>query len=268
MLREDTVKKLTDFGLSVNQAKVYLSILQDGPLPVNRISTTTSLHRQDIYKILPKLERKGLITKRIGKPVMLSAIQPGEALTNIISLEEKKANEKTTQLKMEMEEILRGFEQRQASAMEQESSFVIITGDDAVANKVFEVSASGREQIDVHFSEDLLLRYPKNVWRTAFRADAQNGVKQRLLVGVLSKEDLVKKLIESTRPPEGAFLARIVEREPFDEYMVVDHREAFMTTQKSPVLSALLTNSESVVRILEENFEALWNDSRTKTVCE
>jgi hypothetical protein len=54
-MEKGLVKNLTDFGLSVNQAKVYLSIIHLGPATVNSISKDTGLHQQDIYKIYGQL---------------------------------------------------------------------------------------------------------------------------------------------------------------------------------------------------------------------
>jgi hypothetical protein len=40
-MEEDLVKRLTDFGLSINQAKVYLRIVQSASTSVNTILKTT-----------------------------------------------------------------------------------------------------------------------------------------------------------------------------------------------------------------------------------
>ena len=68
LIQEELVNRLSQFGLTTNQSKVYLSIIHVGSISAGNISKVTFLHRQDIYKILPKLEKKGLITKTIGKP--------------------------------------------------------------------------------------------------------------------------------------------------------------------------------------------------------
>jgi sugar-specific transcriptional regulator TrmB len=62
-MEEDLVVKLESFSFTVNQAKVYLCIVQSGKTRVGQISKITQLHRQDIYKLLPKLEKMGLITR-------------------------------------------------------------------------------------------------------------------------------------------------------------------------------------------------------------
>ena len=54
----ELAQKLNDFGLSINQAKVYLSVARLKVGSVSDISRETQLYRQDIYKIMPVLSKK------------------------------------------------------------------------------------------------------------------------------------------------------------------------------------------------------------------
>jgi len=54
-------------GLSPNQAKVYQTILKLGNVPVGLIAKSSSVRREDVYKVLPTLEKMGLIEKLLGK---------------------------------------------------------------------------------------------------------------------------------------------------------------------------------------------------------
>jgi sugar-specific transcriptional regulator TrmB len=56
-MQEDIIFKLTDFGFTVNQAKVYLSIVNSGSTHVGKISKETMLHRQDIIKYCLNLKK-------------------------------------------------------------------------------------------------------------------------------------------------------------------------------------------------------------------
>ena len=58
-MQEDLVKGLEIFGFTPNQAKVYLSIVGAGSSSVGKIAEASKLYRQDIYKIIPKLEKRG-----------------------------------------------------------------------------------------------------------------------------------------------------------------------------------------------------------------
>ncbi len=53
---------ITRAGLTPHEAKIYLHLVQQGPGTVSDISTHTGLHRPTVYKHIPALEEKGLIT--------------------------------------------------------------------------------------------------------------------------------------------------------------------------------------------------------------
>jgi sugar-specific transcriptional regulator TrmB len=109
-MARDLVKRLTDFGLSVNQAKVYLNIAQSSTTNVNTISKTTHIHRQDIYKILPKLEKMGLVATTVDRPIKIEAIPVKEGLRNIVSMETQKAKQRVKRLKADLKALTNAIE--------------------------------------------------------------------------------------------------------------------------------------------------------------
>jgi len=66
---EENVRALSDLGLSPNQAKVYLSVLQTEGLPVHDISKIAKVNREDVYRVILRLEKMGLIEKILGNPM-------------------------------------------------------------------------------------------------------------------------------------------------------------------------------------------------------
>ena len=99
MQEENHATKLLGFGLTINQAKVYLNIVQSGTTSVNRIAKNTHLHRQDIYKMLPKLEKMGLITKTVDTPFMVNAVPIETGLNDLLAMCKQKSEENITLIK-------------------------------------------------------------------------------------------------------------------------------------------------------------------------
>jgi len=60
---ERNVEMLIDFGLTGNQARVYLAIARLKLATVGQISKVSKVRREDVYRILPKLEKMGLVEK-------------------------------------------------------------------------------------------------------------------------------------------------------------------------------------------------------------
>ncbi|MCZ2856768.1 MAG: hypothetical protein O2U62_06710, partial [Candidatus Bathyarchaeota archaeon] len=70
---EKNVEILTDFGLTGNQAKVYLAAARLRLASVGQISKVSKVRREDVYRILPKLEKMGLVERLLGKPTKIRA---------------------------------------------------------------------------------------------------------------------------------------------------------------------------------------------------
>lgn len=76
---------LTNFGLSTTEAGVYMDLLEYGTQTISEIARTSKLHRPAIYRALPHLKEKGLISeRRVGK-LMHYAAEPPDRLRNQIS---------------------------------------------------------------------------------------------------------------------------------------------------------------------------------------
>ena len=133
LMQEELVVKLKNFGFTVNQAKVYLSIVQSGATHVGRISKTTQLHRQDVYKLLPKLEKMGLITKTIDKPFMIEAIPVEKALDSLVSSERKKAQERISHLENNLKDMVNELQEQ--PRIKEETRFTLLTTDEAIKNR-------------------------------------------------------------------------------------------------------------------------------------
>jgi len=50
-----------ELGLSKNEAEIYETLLEQGELPVGRLSTKSKVHRRNVYDVLERLVEKGLV---------------------------------------------------------------------------------------------------------------------------------------------------------------------------------------------------------------
>ncbi|MDH5462470.1 MAG: helix-turn-helix domain-containing protein, partial [Candidatus Bathyarchaeota archaeon] len=81
---DENAEMLSDFGLTHNQAKVYLTIAKLGVATVSQVSKVSKVRREDVYRILPNLEKTGLIERILDKPTRLRAIPVEDALALMI----------------------------------------------------------------------------------------------------------------------------------------------------------------------------------------
>jgi sugar-specific transcriptional regulator TrmB len=269
----DLVKRLTRFGLSVNQAKVYLSIVQSASASVNTISKTTHIYRQDIYKILPKLEEMGLITKTIERPLTIAAIPMEEALNYIISIEQQKASERIKSLKADLKALANAIEEireQSETTTQEEVQAIFLSTERARKNKLDVSYENARTKCDLVMNFELLRRLLP-VLRKRFQALATNKVKTRLLVDTAKKKDMVKRTLEEIIPSTGDFTVKLTAGKiTVKPYQIFDRKEVYVSTVKKTTHALpcmLWTNCKNLIYIYEENFEKNWNNRYTITIC-
>jgi len=75
---------LSALGLTKHEAGVYMDLLEYGTQTISEISRTSKLHRPAIYRALPHLKEKGLISeRRVGKLIHYAA-EPPERLRTLL----------------------------------------------------------------------------------------------------------------------------------------------------------------------------------------
>lgn len=85
--------QLTSYGLTLNEAKVYLFLLVSRDSSVKTISDSLKLHRVEVYRKLRELEELGLVELQLGVPKRYAAVAAEDALTVLLSRREKELSE-------------------------------------------------------------------------------------------------------------------------------------------------------------------------------
>lgn len=93
---------LTKLGLSNKEAKVYIFLAKSGGKKASEISSALSLNRTETYKVLMKLQKMGLVSVMLEKPLKFTALSLEDSLNLLI--ESKKLNIKM--LEGEKEKII------------------------------------------------------------------------------------------------------------------------------------------------------------------
>ena len=80
MSDDENTDLLLGLGLSLNQARVYLAILKLEKTTVRQVAKFSKVRREEVYRILPALEKKGLVERLLGKPTEVRATVISDAL--------------------------------------------------------------------------------------------------------------------------------------------------------------------------------------------
>ena len=203
--------KLSEFGFTINQAKIYLSIVESGLISVGEISKNTQLYVQDIYKILPKLEKMGLITKTIDKPVLIKAIPVEKALNRLVTVEKSEANQRISRLEANLKEITSEIIQHQNTVVKlvDDTLFIPLTTDEQIKNRADETFEKANVECDLVLNLDLIINLTRGL-RENF--ELLRKVKTRIIIETVEKKSRVKKIIEKTLPKSNDFQIKIIHK--------------------------------------------------------
>ena len=81
MSNDENTDLLLGLGLTLNQAKVYLAILKLERTTASEVAKFSKVRREDVYRILPSIEKMGLIERLLGKPSRIRATPISDALS-------------------------------------------------------------------------------------------------------------------------------------------------------------------------------------------
>ena len=88
-IQDKAIETLAGLGLTVLQAKVYLTLAKEGKSTVKGIAKTSNIARQDLYRITQQLLNLGLIEKLIDTPTKFKAIPIKAAIDMLIGRRKK-----------------------------------------------------------------------------------------------------------------------------------------------------------------------------------
>ncbi len=265
VMHKELIRKLAEFGFTVNQAKVYLCIVQSGKTYVSHISKSTLLHRQDIYKLLPKLEKMELITRTIDNPVMIEALPVEKALERLINKEKEANDKRIAQLQRNLRDIAEEINQQPKIA--KETRFTLLTTNVALRNRINITLNAKPAVFKVVSSTENLKGQVGQFYKKFFQMLADNKTEiQLLLVGAENSAEL-RKIMDKIAPKVGCFTAKAIAKCASRDYLVVDNCEVWIATQmkmSDEYPSILWTNDLNIIETYADCFKEAWFNSKTE----
>ena len=255
---EENLKLLLDFGLTINQAKVYLVIARIGTIQVGQISKISKVRREDVYRTLPKLERMGLIERMLGTPVKVRATPVNESLTIIIGRERDEREKKISDLRSNKEILLRMLKNSlQKTEIIAEPSFALIQEKDGIIEKGLTMLENVEKEVRIATSRKELPKF-LSLYEDSLKKSLEKGSK--ILIATESAEgeqnmEMIRKLTL-----RGDLRVKCVP-EVLCHYMIIDDKEVIVSTSKESHLAevpSLFTDNNSLIQLFRKDFERTW----------
>ena len=256
---------LSQFGLTENQAKVFIATTRLGNPTVSEVAEESEVRREEVYRLLPELEKIGLIERLLGKPLRLKTPNPQSAITTLVNLEREKAKDRITDLSTRSKELLQYLGQppiEPSSDAVVDSDFSLLQEKESIRVTLYDMIRKATKQLDILFSRTDL------VWLISTQGEAlqrafEHGVKIRIMSEPISGRDRLPKILRRRFPGDTEVPMKYI-LNPTAFYVLADKSQLLFVTSgihHLPTANCLWTNNESFVALTSGNFEEYWHDS-------
>ncbi|MBI4210062.1 MAG: TrmB family transcriptional regulator [Candidatus Diapherotrites archaeon] len=249
------IEKLREAGLTEYESRVYLSLLEKGPLLGGEVCRHSGVPHPKTYEALNSLEEKGFVVVTPIKPKVFSAVEPKAAVGSLIS-------SKIESFKKLGLELGRGLVARKRD--EGEKGFYekvkILAGEKSQFNLSSYFYSTARREVSQVFTYEYL--YPAH--NRDIRDAVKRGVKVRIIGTSISKEGL-------TMMKQHIRLGAEVRFYRIDELrmQVKDDREARITLynpkNKGQRITAYFEHGE-LSKVLSSYLGRVWSKAKVVTL--
>lgn len=249
--------ELSEFGLTSNQIDVYVFLGKYGSKTAPEISKTLGIPRTETYHLLTSLQNKGLVSATFQHPIRFSAMPISKAVWILVNAEKERVNA----LEEHEKDIVSLWENiPQFNAIEQikENKFQIVQGSNQINSKIKDMINNTNKECLILGSENDFLKFYHSDFFTS-----------------LDKLDIDFKLLSSTSDKTSYIfddIDRTKVRKMSDNiqenlcFIVKDDNELIFfiknINQKPQEMSAIWTDSESMIYSMKTLFQSIWIKSK------
>ncbi len=260
------LETLKDFGLREKEARFYLVLLKHGPKTVGQLSKELGTYREDAYRTLITLSRKGLVEESISKPIRYSATDPEKAL-DMITISQAHELQRMEAYKQEALETLRALSAPEETAYE---TCNVVRGRNEVLNAASNLAHTATESIILAIIPDMLPFVARRGIIDDYVAAVQKSVSVRCITEVTSYNlNTVRQMTE------GGIDVHHYDRYDSLVFTVVDSQESLVAIDfdlykpqsKKSHATAFWCNSANYARRLVNTFDDIWRRSVPAQEC-
>jgi sugar-specific transcriptional regulator TrmB len=246
---ERTRRALKDFGLTEYEVKVYVALVESGPLPASQLSTTATIPYSKIYEILGNLERKGWVETEQGRPSKYFPKPPSTAL------ESSRVRTENTLKSSQIDALSELQPLYEKKGVQERPDIWIVRGQDNILDRIKETLGRTRRELLV-----ALPIVPESVISMAtplLSLMTSRGIKVSIMVPGLTNKEAIRKL-------KGLAEVRVREQ-LFGGGMISDSNEIIILLGEEPekgLTHAISSDHVGLVKFGKSYFEFLWENSK------
>jgi sugar-specific transcriptional regulator TrmB len=265
-LSEESIKEvLNEFGLTNREAEIYIFLAKYGVHKGGEISKQTKLPKALVYRVLKRLERKGVVEATLESPTRFTAV-PFEA---VLEMNIKAKREEAALIEKRKNSLLEDWKNISRTELEPElSKLVVIEGTRKIYRKFAEIVENTKKSLSAAASIADLARAERfGVVDLINAKHMKSRVKFRLLTELSGQNLKAFKLLrtelnagldtKARNPDLSLAFPRMLIRDGEEILFFISPR----TQSTGKREACILTNCGSFVQAFSGVFEELWQNS-------
>jgi DNA-binding response OmpR family regulator len=255
---EETSSGLASFGLTKNQAKIYITLTALGVASASEIAKSSKIRREEVYRMIPELEKHGIITRKLDAPRKFSATPPETAVEILTKTKLKAMKEEIDKLKQKQTALVSRLKTVELPAEQEDCSIDVIQHHDAIAKKFTDMTKNAKRQMCIMAQLPNLKLVYTNQQRKLMEKILKS-IKIRIIAEKCEIDAFTKQILQTCQANNNPIEIRQLKRLPFTT-LIIDDKEAAWGEDSPPdkVPPLFWTNDPMQVDILTRTFESLW----------
>jgi sugar-specific transcriptional regulator TrmB len=264
MLLSNTEEEvLSNLGLTLSQAKVYLALVRKGPSKVTDIVQLSKICREHLYPLLKALEKIGLVERELG----IITVYRASPLDGVLPMLVKSKQQEVSELETKAKVIMASYERKKQSALVSstkiEHEIIVTSNRERTLNKVKNCFESSNSQIDILHIWKRFLQFWNYYEETLINAMAR-GVRIRQLVELPADLNQANHFLDRKAFTNPMFELRFV-AQAGGNFTLLDNEQLFVSTTKGKENLAqtplLFSNYEGFLGIMKHYFQISWENA-------
>ena len=258
MVYDQNIQTLVRLGFTTNQAKVYLALVSTKFSTVREIQKTSEVPRQEIYKILEKLEDIGFIERTLTRPIRYKAVPLQQGVRFLLN----QKIEETKKLQKEAKKLIanHNYTPHKLKVKQNMPEFVLISKKEAYFTKRKKEIDNSQTSIDFITPWKRVLGVVYNFEDNAKKALERN-VKIRVCLEIPKDLNDIPESIQSLKILPNFKLKYLIDCPP-TLMAIFDKKKALIDTSSLDNITevtALWTDNNEILSILCNYFDLIWN---------
>lgn len=251
-----------NLGLTNLQAKIFITLFRLGGAGegVRKISRESNIARQDIYRLLPSLQKMGLVQKIIAEPTLYKATPLETGFSMLLNQKTEEYHEMRTKATALFTHFMESSNPK-VEPKEEAQQFTITSGRSLLLKSLGKIFLKAQTSIDVISSVEginLTLFYAL----PHMKKTIERGVKVRIITDQRGKGLFEKNAKELRRLNLSDFQVRYVSSPIPVGMAIFDGTQASICVTSDQIVPSLWTNNLNVLTLASNYFEGIWAKSK------